>query len=507
MKRRLPVFRHSGVLEIGLAILCTAGCALAAPADKKSALELAAIAFRQNEFSQAKAYLKRALRSDPRDAYANDFLATIYFLEENLEAALKYWNRISKPEIEKVEIDPPAGVRPILLERCIAGSSKSRLEWNDFLEMQAVLQSLDAFSHYRIELSPRPDEKFDLVFHTLERTSWKSKKLPFLLSFLRGIPYQTVYPELYNLQGSAAHWLSLVRWDAHKLRFLTSYSAPLGDNPKRRYRFYLDARNENWNLSEGLQERAGGEFEMMKTEAGVEIQSIVSGRWAWKSGLHLAYRTFAEGTESGGNLHAMVARFEEGLSLKSRAGFDAHLLRIPERRFNVRSSASLELGNAWTRQAGLFSKMDTSVRALWLPQATGNDYQVIAQFRSGRANGPVPLDELFVLGVERDSDLWLRGHKGTRRGRKGNAPLGRAYLLFNGELDKRIFRHSFIELAAGPFLDTGKVYDASHFGSTNWLWNAGVQGKLKVLSGPTISFSWGKDLRSGGNAFFATLSR
>ena len=41
--------------------------------------------------------LRRALRLAPRDDYTNNFLATIYFLEGNLDAALKYWNRSGKP--------------------------------------------------------------------------------------------------------------------------------------------------------------------------------------------------------------------------------------------------------------------------------------------------------------------------------------------------------------------------------------------------------------------------
>ena len=42
-----------------------------------------------------------------------------------------------------------------------------------------------------------------------------------------------------------------------------------------------------------------------------------------------------------------------------------------------------------------------------------------------RRLGKFPFDELFMLGLERDNDLEMRGHIGTRDGRKGSAPLGR----------------------------------------------------------------------------------
>jgi hypothetical protein len=56
------------------------------------------------------------------------------------------------------------------------------------------------------------------------------------------------------------------------------------------------------------------------------------------------------------------------------------------------------------------------------PRAEGNDYEMQQQFRAGKTFGTVPFDELFLLGLERDNDLWMRGHIDTRDGRKGSAP-------------------------------------------------------------------------------------
>src|SRR6267142_3110189 len=61
-----------------------------APTDKRFPVELAGVAFKQKKYGEARHDLHRALRLDPKDEYANEFLATVYFLEGNLEAALKY---------------------------------------------------------------------------------------------------------------------------------------------------------------------------------------------------------------------------------------------------------------------------------------------------------------------------------------------------------------------------------------------------------------------------------
>src|SRR5258707_15169853 len=87
------------------------------PHDERFPIELGGVAFKQKQYAQAAKWLRRGLRLNPTDAYAADFLATIYFLQGNLEAALKYWNRIAKPQTESVRIEPGLRVDPVLLDR------------------------------------------------------------------------------------------------------------------------------------------------------------------------------------------------------------------------------------------------------------------------------------------------------------------------------------------------------------------------------------------------------
>jgi hypothetical protein len=128
--------------------------------------------------------------------------------------------------------------------------------------------------------------------------------------------------------------------------------------------------------------------------------------------------------------------------------------------------------------------------------------------RAGATVGDVPFDELFQLGVERDNDLWLRGHAGTTGGRKGAAPLGRRYFLANWETDKNVYSNGLITVKLGPFIDTGKISDSSGlFGSREWLWDTGAQCKVRVLGSITVVFIYGRDLRGGRNVFFGTVLR
>lgn len=99
----------------------------------------------------------------------------------------------------------------------------------------------------------------------------------------------------------------------------------------------------------------------------------------------------------------------------------------------------------------------------------------------------------------------MRGHIGTRDGYKGSAPLGRDYYLSNWETDKNVYGNGLVRLQLGPFLDTGKITDPiAGLGSHKWLWDIGLQVKLRVF-GTGVVFSYGKDLRSGNNAFYLTM--
>src|SRR5260370_1672546 len=140
--------------------------------------------------------------------------------------------------------------------------------------------------------------------------------------------------------------------------------------------------------------------------------------------------------------------------------------------------------------------------------ATGDDYELCTRVRAGATLGSVPFDELFQLGVERDNDLWLRGHAGTSDSRKGAAPLGRRYFLTNWEMDKNVYSNGLFTVKLGPFFDTGSIAAASDlFGSQRWLFDTRAQCKVRVLGSITVVLIYGRDLRGGRNVFYGTVVR
>jgi hypothetical protein len=478
----------------------------AAPREARFLVELAGVDYKRKDMNAAKRELRAALKLDPRDAYTREFLGTLYFLDGNLEAALKYWNTIEKPRLRSVSVQPRPKLDPPLLQNAIGFNAPQVLTNDALLGAEARLDNLGVYPYRRVELSPASGGNYDATLHLPERDLWGDTWWEGALSWLSGLPYATVYPEVYNLGHDAVNVTSLLRWDSQKRRVSADVSSPLLHDSKLRFRVYFDGRNENWNLTNTF--FGGGpalsDLNVRRVAGGAELRSVVSGRWSWSTGIEIANRSFRNLTPQA----AVAGRafFADGNSLVYWARVDRSLLRLPEQRFTVDGSAEGRIGREFANDLGSFGTARGSLSAHWFPQAKGDDYEMQARVRAGETLGDVPFDELFQLGIERDNDLWLRGTAGTTDGRKGAAPLGRRYFLANWEVDKNVYGNGFFTVKLGPFVDNGAIADSSGlFGSQRWLWDTGAQCKIRVLGSMTVVLSYGRDLRGGRNVYYATV--
>jgi tetratricopeptide (TPR) repeat protein len=478
------------------------------PRDARFPVELAGIAYKQKDFRLAKKDLETALRLNSHDGYTHEFLGTIYFLEGNLEAALKYWNPEDKPRLRNVVFAPGLRLSEPLRNRALVFNAPQVLTRDALLTTESRLDNLGIFSSRRIELTPADSGNYDLTLHLTERNLWGDSKAEGILSLLSGLPYATVYPERYNVGRGAVNLTSLARWDAEKRRVFADLSLPLYGDPSLRLRFYADARNENWNLSQTFSgpTTPPTDLNMRRVAAGAEFRYVINGRWSWSAGAEAANRNFRN--FSSALSPAERAFFTGGHSLAGWVGAERTLLRIPERRFVLGASAKVTSGREFAAMLGPFATLQGSLSARWFPRAKGDDYGMRWRIRAGATAGKAALDELFQLGVERDNDLWLRGHAGTIDGRKGAAPLGRRYFLANWEMDKNVYGNGLFSVKLGPFLDNGAIADSSgFFGSQGWLWDSGLQCKVQILGGVAVVFSYGRNLEGGKGVFYGTVLR
>ena len=474
------------------------------PHDGRFAVELAGADFELRHYRRAKSELHRALRANPKDTYANDFLASLYYLDGNLAAALKYWNRAGKPRVNQIQTDPQPELKPVLFERTLAFSRGDILTLPEYRATQQRIQGLGVFPQFRLELVPNPDQEYSVKIHPLEVNGWGDSAAEGLISLLRGVPYETLYPEVFNFHHSAVNLVSMLRWDPNKQRVFAALAGPVAGSARTRYQLYLDSRKENWDISHTFFAAASPvtDLRLNKIEGGAEIMTLVDPRLALRGGVDLSGRSFANfNTHQSG----AAAFFANGFALTAESSARYRLADFPDHRFKLDSTGSIQAGHDFARTLDNFAQAEGGLAADWLPQASTDDYEMTAQVRAGHTFGMVPFDNLFMLGLERDNDLWLQGQVGTANGRKGSAPLGRDYTLTNWGDDKIIFQNGICRVRLGPFLDSGRITDPSNdFGSGRWMWDAGLELKIRVLGGTEVALFFGKDLLTGRTSFYAT---
>jgi hypothetical protein len=312
-----------------------------------------------------------------------------------------------------------------------------------------------------MELTPAADDRFDLTLRAAERSQAN------MWFWARGLPFQTVHPEFSNIRGKAVHLEGMFRWDADKKRSALSFTSPLGGDPALSLRVSGDGRDERWS-------DPAGDFRLRKIEAGVHFHAAPSGRWGWTTGGSVSNRTFSNSLAS-------------GLGLKYSGAISKTWVRDAARDLNLSSSLQVEGGKLWGQKSERFAKSIQTTRVQW-----GG---FTSDVRIGGVIGLVPFDERFVVGLERDTDLWLRAHPATVDGRKNAANTSRSFIVTNSDFQKTIWRTPWLQLRSGPFLDAGRF-------STRWLLDVGVEFRLNVLQSVGLSVSYGKSLSDGSRSVF-----
>ena len=238
---------------------------------------------------------------------------------------------------------------------------------------------------------------------------------------------------------------------------------------------------------------------LRKTEAGAELTYGLTPRVQWTSGLWLAQREYRGGDPS--------PFFRDGWSFQLKNSLAGRVWSRPENRVRVDGSAHLDTGRLFSTSSSRLLGVRANATTVWLPQAKGDDWAVTTRLGAGSQFGSAPFDELFMLGMERDNDLWLRGHAGARDGRKGTAPIGSKYVLVQTGLDRTVLKLPLLRFRAGPFFDTGRVDDPSGtFGPRSWMADTGALVRVSAL-GLNWTLVYGRDLRGGRGVFYTYISR
>lgn len=470
--------------------------AAAHPDDKRYPIELAGLAYRDGDELTAQTYLRQALALDPEDAYANDFLASLYYREQDYPAALKFWNRIGEPRISYIETDPPPPVSALLYDRAFAVAPGETLTLDKYRTTNAWLANLDVLGDFHSEVTALPLDQAPAngngqtpAPRYAMTIRWSpTSLLSRLTRTATGAFTQRLQYSFQNLNGKGMTLDPRFRWDAQKRRIFVTLSSPFRERPSMRYRIYTDLRKETWNIG------APTDFRLNKQEFGAALRFQPNGRWWVETGGRVQNRHY-QGTE-----------FASGVSLALSLRGGVTLLDVPDHGFHV----DLEMNNDFGRfyagaRGGLFSRHQLSIQGVWRPQPRRDgdrQYEYRLRLGAGRALGAVPFDELFMLARQRDDGIPLRGHSGTTNGKKGRAPVGGQYVVMNFDFYRETWRGTFGAVDVGPLVDVGNMWrTATAVVQPGYAVDVGLQVRIRLSSGFNFAISYARDIRNRRGVF------
>lgn len=467
-----------------------------APADPRFPLGLAGVEFKRRRLLKAEEWLHVARERGADSDYVNEFLGTIYYLRENLEATLKYWNRLNKPELSGIHYEPTPSLDPFLLDRFFTFARNETLTLKNFRATRQRLEAARIFSRTRFQLTPVKENKFELSFLSTPRMGINHGRRAALFTLAKELPFETVRLDLYNPWAKATVWESSYRWDSTRQRFVSRWGRRLMRAPQWGYWILLDVRSELWDLNPEFATVEPADFDFEKVGGSIGVEYSDRNDWQLSSQFHLGWREF-------GRLDTDTRRrYHDGALLRYETEIRYSLWRRPEEDLEVEVFAKGGLGSVPADDEGLFPIIEGGVSFHSFLDRSEHDWELTADFRAGRIGEGAPFDQLFMLGIDQDSHLWLRGHPVTENGRKGNAPLGNQYLLLSLGLMRPLQENGLFSLEIGPFLDSGRIEDGlGLLAQEDWLVDAGIQLNLRLLGSFLFQFSYGRDLKTGQDLF------
>jgi hypothetical protein len=131
--------------------------------------ELAAVRFRQERWHEAAVFAERATRQSPQDGHAWRLLATSRFLDDDLEGALRAWNRVGEPVVDDVAVTGMERTRHDVVLAWLGVDRGAPLAPPDLLRARRRLAELPAASLTRLSYRPLGEGRARVEAAVVER--------------------------------------------------------------------------------------------------------------------------------------------------------------------------------------------------------------------------------------------------------------------------------------------------------------------------------------------------
>ncbi|HZR25394.1 MAG TPA: papain-like cysteine protease family protein [Vicinamibacterales bacterium] len=417
-------------ITVGTAVVEPPDPAALATAEKDaSTAELAGIRFGQRRWRDAADLARQALARDATDAYALDVLGSSLFMLNDPGGALRAWNRIGKPKLDRVRIDGVHHARYQAIADALRLTPGALLTAETFERARRRLDELPDRATARLDLRPDADGFATVDVVIAERAmlphdvaSWSSVALDAAVD-------REVVATLPGFSGQGEIWTAGGRFWSNRPRVDAGFVAPHFAGLPGVWR--VDA---SWEAETYALANSSSLLRESRTHAGVSVSDWFSAHWRY---------TLSTGVDdwSGDRRAASVGAAIERRLLKDRMSISAQ-------------------GETWITHGPVPGFNAMTLRSGWSssPVVSGWSYAIAGGWQRVSDHAPLALWPGAGDGHGR-SDL-LRAHPLLDDGVinvTSETMFGRSLMFGNAEGQRWFDRPLPVRLGAAAFVDMAQA--------------------------------------------------
>src|SRR4051812_14102861 len=196
------------------------------PESSAAVSELAGVRFAQQRLPEAAALAERAVRMNGADRYAWDVLGSTRFIQNDARGALRAWQRVGKPSVDRVRIEGLTHTRYSLVAQALELHPNALLTEDKFLFAERRLEQLPASLDARLSYRPDPDGYATVDAVVIERPGLPRGALEWAAVGARAAIDREVSVSIPGRTGQGELWTASYRWWHGRPRAGVEFAAP-----------------------------------------------------------------------------------------------------------------------------------------------------------------------------------------------------------------------------------------------------------------------------------------
>jgi Peptidase C39 family len=434
--------------------------------------ELSGVRFAQRRWSDAAALAREALRRQPRDEYALDVLGSALFMQDDEAGALRAWNQLGKPRVNRVRIDGLHHTRYQTVAELMAIQPNMLLTAEMYGRARRRLEELPDHATTRLAVKPEADGFATVDVIVVEIATVPHGVVEWAGAAARTIANQEIDVSVPGVSGQGEVWSAGWRWWSNRPGVSVGFAAPHLRALPGVWRFDAAWQSDTYGGAQGfrtIETRTHGGVTVADWLSSVVRYSVSAGLDAWSGDRKAA--------SIGGSLQR--AAFRDRLKLSVEATRWTPLTGGPAfgsagGRAVARSSANT---SGWVARGEIgFERVgDAAPLALWPGAGEGQVRAPLLRAHPLLSDGVVDLTAASAFG--------------------------RTLGFGSVEAQRWLERPSFVRLGVAAFSDIARASRQETAGGTRALVDVGAGLRIKIPGTPgVLRADVAHGLRDGANA-------